>query len=70
LSASLEQRLQGDDDALLGWLNTVEVAMAIHEVEKKDAAKQAERFLLLLREAGKLKWQQRQAQQGNKPVLL
>ena len=54
-----ESRLQGDDDALLGWLKTVEVAMAAQEVEQRDAARNAERFFLPFREAGRLRIKRR-----------
>lgn len=57
---TLEQRLQGDDDAMLGWLEKVEVAMATYWIEKGEAMKQAEKFFQPLREAGKRKWVQRQ----------
>jgi len=54
-----ESRLQGDGDALLGWLKTVEVAMAAQEVEQRDAVRNAERFFLPFREAGRLRIKRR-----------
>ena len=41
---SMEERLRGDDDAILGWLNTVEMAMATYEMDKAEAARQVARF--------------------------
>lgn len=55
----MEQRMQGDDHALLGWRNTIEVAMATQEVLQAEAAKNAARFFQPFREAGKLKLQRR-----------
>ena len=54
---TLLQRLQGDDDALLGWLNTVEVAIATHEVEQAAARENAARFFQPFREAGRRRLQ-------------
>ena len=60
---TLEQQLQGDDDALLGWLATVEVAMATYEAEKEEAARRSARFFQPFREAGQLRWRRKQQQE-------
>jgi len=59
---TLLQRLQGDDDALLGWLNTVEVAIATNEVEQAEARRNAEKFFQPFREAGRNKLRRQRAQ--------
>jgi hypothetical protein len=63
---TLAQRLQGDDDALLGWLHTVEVAIATQEVARAAASEQAARFFLPFRQAGALK--QRALQPVTRPI--
>ena len=56
---TLLQRLQGDDDALLGWLNTVEVAITTHEIEQSTARENAARFFQPFRDAGRRRIQRR-----------
>ena len=44
----LPQHLLGDEDALQGWLDTMEVAIALQEAAQQKAAQQAEKFFSIL----------------------